>query len=188
MEKKKVIIVEGSPRKNGNSASLAKQVAAGAEAKGAEVESYYLHAMDIGWCTACDECREETSRDCVIEDDMQSLYPKLREADAILFAGPVYYFNMSAQTKTFLDRCYALGGPQGNNLAGKRVGVALSYGGSDPFGSGAVNALRAFQDAFRYVGAEIVGMVYGSATEPGEIKENKELMDKAYQLGEQLGG
>jgi hypothetical protein len=67
------------------------------------------------------------------------------------------------------------------------VGIVLSYGDSDPFNSGAVNAMRTFQDAFGYVGAEIVDMVYGSADAAGEIGANAELMAKAYSLGKQLG-
>ncbi|HEY73224.1 MAG TPA: flavodoxin family protein, partial [Thermoflexia bacterium] len=80
----KVIILKGSPRKNGNSAILAAQVAAGAEAVGAEVKSFYLHGMDIQPCDACDACQGVADLDCVIEDDMQILYPKLREADAVV--------------------------------------------------------------------------------------------------------
>ena len=184
---KKIVILMGSPRKEGNSATLAKQVAAGAEAAGAEVESFYLHGMDIQPCTGCDACHEETDKDCVIDDDMQTLYPKLRRTDAVVIASPIYWFTVSAQTKLFMDRCYALGGPQGYALAGKRIGIVLTYGDSDPFSSGAVNALRTFQDAFNYIGAEIVGMIYGSAWEAGEIKNNQDLMEKAYELGKQLG-
>lgn len=187
MERKKVVVVKGSPRKKGNSATLAKEVIAGAEAAGAEVESFYLQGMDIRACIACDECRENTALDCVMDDDMKILDPKLREADAIVIASPIYWFTVSAQTKLFMDRCYALGGPQGNALGGKQIGIILTYGDSDPFNSGAVNALRTFQDVYAYVGAEIVGMVYGSAHEAGEIKNNQELMDKAYQLGKRIG-
>ncbi|MFC2015012.1 flavodoxin family protein [Chloroflexota bacterium] len=111
---------------------------------------------------------------------MTDLYPKLRRADAIVIASPVYLFTMSAQTKLFMDRCYALGSPQGWTLEGKRIGVLLTYGGSDPFNSGAVNALRTFQDAYNYIGAEIVGMVYGSASEPGEIRSNSNAMSDAF--------
>jgi multimeric flavodoxin WrbA len=185
---KKILLVMGSPRTEGNSATLAKQVAGGAEATGAEVESFYLHGMNIQPCAACDECREETGKDCVIDDDMQTLYPKLRRADAVVIASPIYWFTVSAQTKLFMDRWYAFGGPQEEYaaLAGKRIGIVLTYGDLDPFVSGAVNALRTFQDAFDYVGAEIVGMVYGSASEAGEIKKNRDLMEKAYELGKQL--
>ncbi len=189
MGDKKILLVMGSPRKEGNSATLAKQVAGGAEATGAEVEDFYLHGMNIQPCTACDECREETGKGCVIDDDMQTLYPKLRRADAVVIASPIYWFTVSAQTKLFMDRWYAFGGPQEEYaaLAAKRIGIVLTYGDLDPFVSGAVNALRTFQDAFDYVGAEIVGMVYGSASEAGEIQKNRDLMEKAYELGKQLG-
>jgi hypothetical protein len=62
----------------------------------------------------------------------------------------------------------------------------LTYGDSDPFNSGAVNALRTFQDGLGYIGAKIAGTVYGSASKAGEIAENQPLMGKAYCLGEQL--
>jgi multimeric flavodoxin WrbA len=182
----KVVILMGSPRKNGNSATLAKQVAAGAEATGAEIESFYLQDMNIQPCTACDACRKKMGEGCIIDDDMQALYPKLRQADAIVIASPIYWFTVSAQTKLFMDRCYALKDPQGWALAGKRIGIVLAYGDSDAFSSGAVNALRTFQDGYNYIGAEIVGMVYGSAVKAGEIKNNRDLMENAYQLGRQL--
>ena len=89
---RKVVIVLGSPRKKGNSATLAARVAAGAKAAGAEVESFYLQGMDIHACTACGWCQDKVGRDCNIEDDMRLLYPKLREADAIVIAGPIYWF------------------------------------------------------------------------------------------------
>ena len=187
MGKTNVIVVLGSPRKKGNSALLAEKVAEGARAAGAKVESFYLQGMDIRACTACDLCRETTATECVIKDDMRMLYPKLRDAGALVIASPIYWFTVSAQTKLFMDRCYALGGPQGNLLAGKRIGVVLTYGDSDPFDSGAVNALRTFQDAFNYIGAEIVGMVYGSADKAGEIAKNEDLLTQAVHLGERLG-
>jgi multimeric flavodoxin WrbA len=189
MASKKVFVAMGSPRKDGNSATLAKQVAAGAEAAGAEVESFYLHSLDIQPCTACDACREDTARDCVIEDDMQALYQKLRRADALVIASPVYWFTVSAQTKAFMDRWYAFGNPQEKYgpFSGKRIGIVLTYADNDPFASGAVNALRTFQDAFNYVGAEIIGMIYGCASEAGEIENNRDLMENAYELGKRLG-
>ncbi len=64
----------------------------------------------------------------------------------------------------------------------------MSYGDSDPFNSGCVNALRTFQDAFNYVGAKIIGMIYGSAEALGEIKSNTELMARAEKLGKKLAG
>ena len=189
MGSKKVVIVKGSPRRNGNSAILADQVAAGAESVEAEVDVFYLHGMDIQPCDACDACRASMEDECIVEDDMQNIYPKLRQADTLVIASPVYWFTISAQTKLFIDRCYALGGgdPSRYALAGKQIGIVLTYGDSDPFNSGAVNALRTFQDAYNYIGAEIVGMVYGSADYAGEIRQNDSLMVEAKELGVKIG-
>jgi len=182
----RVLVFLGSPRKRANSTLLAGQIAAGAQAAGAEVETFTLHEMDIRPCRACEGCHRPNSHGCVIDDDMQALYPKLRAADAIVIASPVYWFTVSAQTKLLMDRWYALEGPQGNALRGKRFAIALTYGDSDPFTSGAVNALRTFQDACRFIGAEIVGMVYGTASQEGEIAANQALLERAYRLGQQL--
>jgi multimeric flavodoxin WrbA len=186
----KVLIVKGSPRARGNSASLADQVAAGAREAGAQVEDIYLHELDIHPCDGCDFCQGAADMGCAIEDDMQTLYPKIRQADAIVYASPVYWFTVSAQLKLFMDRCYALGGGSDyvadHALAGKRIGIVLAYGGDDPFDSGAVNAIRTFQDVFNYLPAEIVGLVYGCASEPGEIRGNQALMASAYELGKKL--
>jgi len=183
---KRILIAVGSPRKRGNSSTLAAQVANGAKAGGAQVETFYLHGMKIKPCTACDGCRKKIQVDCVIKDDMQILYPKLRSADAIVVASPIYWFTFSAQTKLFMDRWYGLGGDGGYALAGKKFALLLSYADADPFLSGAVNALRTFQDALRFIGAELVGMLYGSASKAGEIKNNKTLMAEAYALGREI--
>ena len=101
---KNVMIVIGSPRKRGNSSILAKQVASGAEDAGAKVELFFLHGMNIKPCSACEGCRKKRATGCVIRDDMQKLYPKMRAADAIVIASPIYWFTVSAQTKLFMDR------------------------------------------------------------------------------------
>ena len=186
MERGKVMIVMGSPRKKGNSSILAQQVAAGARAGGAVVEAFHLHGMKIKPCNACDACRKKAGAGCVLKDDMRKLYPKLRSADAIVIASPIYWFTISAQTKLFMDRWYALGSDEGYELTGKRFGIILTYADADAFVSGAVNALRTFQDACRFIGGEIVGMVYGSAWKAGEIRRNKSVMKEAYELGKKL--
>jgi multimeric flavodoxin WrbA len=181
-----MITILGSPRRKGNSATLAENVVLGAKSMGAEVNTFFLHGMDIKPCDACAICHEDINAECVINDDMQKLYPKLRQADAIVIASPIYWFTVSAQTKIYMDRCYALINSGAYALKDKRIGIVLTYADSDPFSSGAVNAIRTFQDAFAYVGATIIGMVYGRASEPGEIANNSELMDKAFVLGKQL--
>ncbi len=182
---KHVLVFKGSPREKGNSSILAEKAAEGATAAGAEVESYSLHLMDIRPCDACDICQETGV--CVLKDDMQLLYPKLEKADAIVIATPIYWFTMNAQTKLFIDRWYAMQSPQGNALKGKQFGILLTYGDTDPYSSGAINAMRTFQDMLRYIGAEFSGMVYGTANDIGDIQKQPELLAQAYKLGEKLG-
>jgi multimeric flavodoxin WrbA len=183
---KKVIVLLGSPRRKGNSAILAAAIAKGAKAAGAAVETFYLHEMDIAPCKSCYACKKPGSKGCSIPDDMQVLYRKMLEAEAWVIASPVYWFNMSAQTKLWMDRCFAFSAYGKDPFADKRIAVAMAYGGDDPFDSGCVNALRSFQDAFAFTQAEIVGMVYGSAMNAGEIKTNKALLTEAEELGIRL--
>ena len=117
---------------------------------------------------------------------MNQLYPLLKKSHSIVIASPIYWFDISAQSKIFIDRLYAVGVGQNNIFDGKKFGIVLSFADSDVFDSGAVNVLRSFQDMCRYLGATIEGMVYGRADIAGEIKENKEIMEKAYLLGKHL--
>ncbi len=187
-DEKKVLTLLGSPRKKGNSTTLANQITKGAESNGAIVDSIYLNGLKIKPCQGCYSCQKPDSKGCAVDDDMQTIYPKLRETDKWIIASPVYWFSMSAQTKLFMDRCFAMwNNARGENwLKGKQIAIAMSYGDSDAFNSGCVNALRSFQDAYAYVGAHIVGMVYGSAEAPGEIASHATLMTQAEDLGKRL--
>ncbi|MBA3029069.1 MAG: flavodoxin family protein [Desulfobacteraceae bacterium] len=186
MEKQKVLVVLGSPRKKGNSASLAEKIIQGAEAAGAITETVFIQGLKIAPCQSCYACQVKDSKGCAIEDDMQSIYPKLLESQSWVLACPVYWFTMSAQMKIFMDRMFALGAYGQNPFHRKRIAIAMSYGDMDPFRSGCVNALRTFQDAFNYTGSKIVGMVYGSANKPGEIESDGALMARAEELGRKL--
>ena len=180
-----ILIIKSSPRDNGNSSVLANVVGAGAAEAGGVVDVFSLHTMDIRPCDACDSCIE-TGGVCVIKDEMQTLYPKLSSADAIVLASPVYWFTISAQMKAFIDRWYAFEGSDEDELAGKKFGIILTYGDSDPYLSGAVNAIHTYQSICHYIKAEIVGMVYGTANNIGDIEKKPELMEKAYNLGKLL--
>jgi multimeric flavodoxin WrbA len=188
MEAKKILVLLGSPRKKGNSATLADQIIAGVESVEATAEKIFLHGKAISPCQACYACQRPDSEGCAIDDEMQPIYGKLIEAHGWVIASPVYWFSMSAQTKLFLDRCFALPAYKKDAFTGKRIAVAMSFGDEDAFNSGCVNALRTFQDAYRYVGANLVGMVYGSAEKLGEIKSNSALMQQAEVLGKKLVG
>jgi len=186
MKKTKVLVLLGSPRKKGNSALLAEKIAKAAESEGAQIKTVSLHDMNIRPCTSCFKCQKPGSKSCSIRDDMDMLYPALIEADAWVIATPIYWFTMSAQTKIWMDRCFALPAYGVDPFAGKKIAVAMSYGGEDPYDSGCINAIRTFQDAYAFTRSKLVGFVYGSAMNAGEMKKNEKALKAALELGKKL--
>jgi multimeric flavodoxin WrbA len=181
---KKVLILKSSPRTRGNSAVLADHVAAGAREAGAEVVCYSLHGMDIHPCDGCDFCRDTGI--CVIEDDMQGLYAQLRAADAVVLAGPIYWFTYSAQLKVCIDRWYALWNGDHDAFRDKPIGIVLSYGDDDLYESGGINAIHAFESMFRFLHARITGFVHGSLSDVGDAEGHPELLQRAHRLGQRI--
>lgn len=179
----KVLIVHGSPRKNGYSSFLAGRAAKGIADAGGTHRDVFLHGLRISPCSACNSCRKKGARYCVIDDDMARLYPEIVKSPAILLAGPVYWFTLSAQTKLFLDRFYGLDVESNHCLRGKRIGAILSYGDSDPYRAGAVNAINTIRDMFRYTESDLVGVVYGTEQGPAERRRKHPAAEEAYRLG-----
>ena len=100
----RVTVLVGSPRKGGNTETLADAFVDGAQAAGAEVVKYTLRGKKIGPCVNCDYC--QTHDRCAIADDMAEVYALLQNTDALVFATPIYFYNLSAQMKALLDRLY----------------------------------------------------------------------------------
>lgn len=184
MDKKRVLAILSSSRKNSNSGMLAESILKGAAAAGAEVAAIHLADLHIKPCLGCYVCASK-GKACVQKDDMVALYPQIAAADALVLASPIYFFNMSGQLKVFLDRCLPVE-HSASGLRGKKVALAMSYGGIDPFDSGCINAIRCFQDMCNYCKMSLVGQVYGSATEAGALASNPELLEQAEQLGMNL--
>ena len=182
---KNLIVLEGSPRKKGNSCVLAAQAAASAQATGAEVTTFHLHTMKIAPCNGCDGCIRKGVF-CTIQDDMQAIYPKLRQAGALLLASPIYWFNYTAQLKTCMDRLYGLWSNHHDFFKGKPVGIILTYGDVDEYTSGAINAIHTFETTFHFLEAPIAGMVHGSLSDVGDAQKHPELISAAVQLGRKL--
>jgi multimeric flavodoxin WrbA len=181
----KLLILKGSPREQGNSALLADAAAEGARAAGADVEAVFLHGLRISPCSACEECRDPG--DCVLDDDMRDLLPKVAAADSILLATPIYWFTLSAQLKLCIDRWYAFQASGWRELQGTRFGVILTYGDTDLYTSGAINAIHTFETMARFLHSPIVGIVHGSLSDVGDVEKHPELLGKAKELGRLLG-
>ena len=129
----KVIGIAGSPRLGGNTDLLLAEVLRGAASRGAEVKAIVLNDLKITPCQHCDACLEKGK--CRIEDDMQTVYRELEEADRIVIASPIQFMGVTAQAKAMIDRCQALWArkyvleipPLGNQR--DRKGLFISVGG-----------------------------------------------------------
>jgi multimeric flavodoxin WrbA len=104
---KKVVAFIGSPNPKGNTAAIVNRIIKGAEKSGMAAKIYYLNDMNIKFCQGCMYCKKEDGV-CKIEDDMQLIYKDFKEADAIIIGSPIYTHQVSAQTKIFFDRLFAL--------------------------------------------------------------------------------
>lgn len=102
----KVLALSGSPRRKGNTETLLRAVLRGAEAAGGEIEVVRLYDLRIQPCIGCGGC--DKTGECVLEDDMQELYPKILAAQRVILASPIYFYGITAQAKAFVDRCQAL--------------------------------------------------------------------------------
>ena len=121
----KIIGIAGSPRRNGNSTTLLRQILQGAEESGAAAQTIYLNDLTFRGCQACDGC--VNTGECVLKDELTPHYPKLREAGIWILASPVYFDGVSGQTKLFFDRCRCFAMEKGN-LKGKRhAAIILTY-------------------------------------------------------------
>ena len=106
MMRKKVLILSSSPRKGGNSETLAAAFAKGAREAGNQVETVYLREKQVGFCKGCFACLKLGH--CVIQDDAVEIAAKMHDANVLVFATPVYYYCVSGQLKTMLDRANPL--------------------------------------------------------------------------------
>ena len=103
---KKILIISSSPRKGGNSETLAAAFAKGAREAGHQVETVYLREKQVGFCKGCLACLKLGH--CVIQDDAVEIAAKMHDANVLVFATPVYYYCVSGQLKTMLDRANPL--------------------------------------------------------------------------------
>ena len=106
-----ILILQGSPRTNGNTAWMAEECRKAAEAAGHTVTLVDVGHKKIAGCMACEYCHGKGNGTCVQKDDMQEIYPLLAEAEALVLAAPIYYFTMSAQIQAPIQRIYNMQKP-----------------------------------------------------------------------------
>lgn len=122
---KRIVILNGSPRRNGNTSTLVKAFTEGAESAGNTVTEFFLDGMDIHGCKGCFGGHSSKECPCVQKDDMAQIYPAVKQCDMVVLATPLYYWNMSGQLRTAIDRLFALEEGDENLLRGHNRASAL---------------------------------------------------------------
>lgn len=174
---KNVLILSTSLRKGSNSEVLAKEFANGAKEAGHQVEIVYLYDRTINFCTGCLVC-QETKR-CVIHDDADAIARKILTAEIIVFATPIYFYEMSGQMKTLLDRFNPL---FPSDYAFRDVYLlATAADGRESAMDGAIKGLTGWIDCFEQTNLKAVVRGTG-VTDAGDIQEHPALKE-AYELG-----
>lgn len=183
----KIIGVVGSPRNGSNTEILVKEALEAAHDAGAETKIYKLSQMDISPCGACMYCKNNEG-ECVKDDDMQTLYKEIKEADGFVLASPIYMWQMTAQSKQFTDRLYAFYGSNFEEEYGKKkVSLIFSQGNPDK------NAFSVYFDytrnMFEFLGYDVVDMKnYAGNNVPGSVKDHDDVMLEAREIGKNLVG
>ena len=180
MMSKKVLILSSSPRKDGNSETLAAAFAKGAREAGNQVETVSLREKQYGFCKGCFACLKLGH--CVIKDDAVEIAYKMHDADVLVFATPVYYYSVSGQLKTVLDRANPL---FDTDYAFTKAYLLATAAEDEPETvSGTVKAVQGWVDCFER--CELVDTVFaGGVNEIGEINGHPAL-ERAYQVGKEI--
>lgn len=176
---KKIVILNGSPRKNGNTSSLTAQFKKGAESVGNQVTEFHLGRMKINGCLGCWNGGSDEDCPCIQKDDMTKVYPVYKEADVVVLASPLYYWFISGQLKTGFDRLFAVAECD-PNYRNPQKECALIMAAE---GSGFEESEHWYDHLETHLGWKSLGKVLcGNVTQPGDTQGKPELED-AYRLG-----
>lgn len=180
---KSIVILNGSPRKNGNTSVLVKKFTEGAESVGNTVTEFFLDRMDIHGCKGCFGGHSSKECPCVQKDDMTKIYTAVRDCDVIVLASPLYYWNMSGQLRTTVDRLFALEEGDGNLLRGHGRACALLMAAE---GHGFEDVLLYYEHLMDHLKWKNLGHVLaGGNGDIGDIADKPEL-EQAYELGKSI--
>ena len=181
----KVLAINGSPRKGGNTEILLRKILEPLAAAGHKTDYVQVGGTRIRGCTACGACGRLKNKRCVIEDDIFNLaFAKMLDADAIVIGSPVYFADVTAETKALIDRSGRVARTNGGLLWRKiGAGVVAARRG------GAIHAVDAINHLFLANQMVVPGSTYwnfGLGREPGEVLADEEALANMKDLGEQI--
>ena len=177
--KMKILVITGSPRKNGNSNTLADNFIKGAQEAGHSVVRFDSAFKKVHPCIACNKCG--MNGQCVFKDDFEFIRNNIVDADAVVFASPMYYFGISAQIKAVIDRFYAI---NGQIHVPKRAVLILTY--ADTSAKEAQPILSHYETLLNYLGWSDAGKIIASGVWTEGDVNHTQYPKQAYELGKNI--
>ena len=169
-----ILILQGSPRANGNTAWMADEYKKAAEAAGHQVTTVDVAKKKIAGCLACEYCHTKGNGACIQKDDMQELYPMMAEAEALVLAAPIYYFTLCAQIQAPIQRMYCVNKP----AKVKKMALLMSS-----YSPGVYDGATAeFRDICNYWAVEDMGIVTAKIDEQKSDAIRKKVVDLVAKL------
>jgi len=185
----KILGINGSPRKCGNTEILLDRTLEGAAKAGCTCEKITLSDLKFSPCLECMDLTDDGK--CIVDDDMKAVYDGIERADAVVVASPVFFGSISAQTKMMIDRfqCrwrakYVLKIP---DATGEKKGIFISVAASDKeeYFRNSASVIRNF---FATINASYAGELFAGGVEnTGDILKHPEFLEEAFELGQRLG-
>ena len=187
---KKVLILSGSPIKNGNTSQLVKWFCQGAKSKGAQIEvvnTAFLKYKANG-CTSCRQCQKIVKYECVINDEAKPVLAKMAFVDVIVMATPLYFYGASAQLKLVMDRMFSLykWDNKANTMTTPLKGKTFVLLASAYEDIGLDTLEKSFAITADYSGMKFVSLLVKNAKESGEIGKVKGIRQRAIALGKKV--
>ena len=193
METKRILIIKGGGRPNGNTAQLIDSFIKGAKEVGHSVEVISLMKNEVKGCLGCNACRY--GKPCVQKDSFNELVPKIKSADCLVFASPLYFWTISSRIKAFIERFYCIAQEDSNPPLGRYEkypikDCALLMTSADDFFWTYEQAISYYQFTLvNYIGFHDKGMLLaggcGNTNGRPQIAETRHL-ERAYQFGKNI--
>lgn len=167
----KILVLNGSPRKKGNTAQMITAFSEGAKSVGHIVDVVDVCYKNIAGCLACEHCHTDGNGTCIRKDDMEEIYTLLKEAEMLILASPIYYHGISGQLKCCIDRLYSIAYPKKPRQL-KKVAMFLSSGDPAMY-DGALFSYKG--DFLNYLGLKDMGVFTAYGNENGSTTKLSEL-------------
>ncbi len=173
-----IVILNGSPRKHGNTVRMIEAFCKGAQEAGHTTQVMETAGKNIAGCLGCYHCMAHGG-ECVQNDDMEQIYVALKGADMMVWASPIYWYDITAQLKIVIDRLFA---PSMIGRKPKKMALLLDAQGKDPFTA----AKQMYKESYEALKAENMGIVTINGTKLNSAETEDEKFAPAYQLGRSL--